>query len=168
MYQTYQTKLNEAYDHVRNGRQLAISYQVVHRPDEGNDDHRVAVIFDYGLTNRITWTWNASGDFKNRKQMRDSQGGRVATEFKGNLTRESLDPLGRAPVALSFGGEAKWMDKMKPQYTFQVKLSVPLGTGLDFPIVYRFANRREQINQNDSEARLGLTVDIGRLVQLFR
>ncbi len=167
-YESYQKLVQEVYDKVRNGRQLAISYQVVKRPDNGNNDHRAEASFDYGLTDRITWTWNASFDYKDRKQLPDSRGGRIATEFKGNVTPESLIPLGRAPVTLSFSGEAKWMEMTKPQYTFQAKLSIPLGTGLDLPIAYRFANRRVQIGQNDSEARLGLTVDVGRLVQLLK
>jgi hypothetical protein len=167
-YETYDDQLRKAYDKVRNGRQFAVSYQVVKRPDNGNDDHRAEIAFDNGLTNRITWTWNASFDYKNRKQALDSRGGRIATEFIGNLSPESSDPLGRAPVTLSFSGEAKWMEMLKPQYTFQAKLSIPLATGLEFPIVYRYANRRDQINQSDSEARLGLTVDVERLIQALR
>ncbi len=167
-YESYQKLVREGYDKVRNGRQLAISYQVVKRPDSGNDDHRAEASFDYGLTDRITWTWNASFDYKDRKNLSRIRGGRVATEFKGNLTPESLNPLGRAPVTLSFSGEAKGMEMMKPQYTFQAKLSIPLGTGLDLPIAYRFANRQAQINQHDSDVRLGLTVDVGRLIQLIK
>lgn len=167
-YESYQKLVREGYDRIRNARQLTVSYQVVKRPDNGNDDHRAEASFDYGLTDRITWTWNASFDYKDRKQLLNIRGGRIATEFKGNLTPESVNPLGHAPVTLSFSGEAKWMEMMKPQYTFQAKLSIPLGTGLDLPIAYRFANRLAQVNQNDSEARLGLTVDVERLIQALK
>lgn len=167
-YENYQKLVREVYDKVRNGRQLALSYQVVKRPDAGNDDHRAEASFDYGLTDRITWTSNASFDYKDRKQLSAIRGGRFATEFKGNLTPESLNPLGRAPITLSFSGEAKWMEQLKPQYTFQAKITIPLGTGIDLPIAYRFANRQAQISQNDSEARFGLTVDVARLIQSLK
>ena len=164
----YQSEVREAYDQIRNARQLAVSYQVVKRPGDGNNDHRAGVSFDYGLTNRITWTSNASFDYKDRKQLADSRGGRVATEFKGNLTPESNDPLGPAPVSIGLAAEAKWLDGLKPQYTLQAKCSIPLGGGINLPIVYRLANRQAQISQTDSEARLGLSVDLARLVHRAR
>ena len=52
--------------------------------------------------------------------------------------------------------------------TFQAGLDIPLVSGIDLPIVYRYANRIALINQTDSEARLGLTFDLSRLVQGFK
>jgi hypothetical protein len=167
-YENYQKLVKDVYDKVRNARQLALSYQVVRRPDAGNDDHRAEASFDYGLTDRITWTLNGSFDYKDRKQLTAIRGGRFATEFKGNLTPENLNPLGGSPVTLSFSGEAKWMEQLKPQYTFQAKITIPLGTGIDLPIAYRLANRQAQISQHDSEARFGLTIDVARLIQSLK
>ncbi len=50
----------------------------------------------------------------------------------------------------------QWLTGQKPQYTFQVKLTIPLSAGIDLPIVYRYANRTALLNQTGAEARLGL------------
>jgi hypothetical protein len=97
----------------------------------------------------------------------DSKGGRFATSFQGDLTKSS-SAWAKTPIRLTFSGEAKWLTSQKPQYTFQSQLSIPLSPGVDLPIVYRYADRTAQINQTDSEARLGLSVDVSRLAQAFK
>jgi hypothetical protein len=146
---------------------LSISYTADIRDAKGNNGHRVELIYDYGLSPRINWTVNASGDYTDRKSATDSKGGRFATSFEGDLTK-SDSAWGKTPLRLSFSGEAKWQTTQKPQYTFESKLSIPLASGIDLPIVYRYANRIAQINQTDSEARLGLSVDISRLTHAFK
>jgi len=167
-FREFQDIVERSYDRIHQGRQLAFSYQVVKRVDNGNDDHRAELIYDHGLTDSITWTVNVSGDYRDRKTARDSRGGRVATEFKGRLTRESDAPFGRTAMNIAFSGEGKWLTKTKPQYTFQAKLTIPVASGIDLPIVYRWAGRRDMIDQTASEARLGFSIDTTRLAQLFR
>ncbi len=159
-----QTLINEVYDSIQKGRQLALSYTFVQRPDNGNDDHRAQLVFDWGLDPRLNWTLNASGDYKDRKIGLDSRGGRLATELQARLGDLSREANSRLPATLSFAGEAKWMTLLKPQYTFQTKLTIPLGAGLNLPISYRWANRKDFIEANDSEVRFGFTVDLGSLL----
>ncbi len=159
--------IQNKYDEISKGRQLSISYTADIRDAKGNNDHRIELIFDYGVSPRINWTVNASGDYTDRKSAVDSKGGRFATSFQGDLTKPG-SAWGKTPVRLTFSGEAKWQTSQKPQYTFESELSVPLVPGVDLPIVYRYANRIAQINQTDSEARLGLSVDISRLAKAFK
>jgi hypothetical protein len=159
--------LQQEYDEISKAPQLSISYTADIRDAKGNNGHRVELIYDYGLSPRINWTVNASGDYTDRKSATDSKGGRFATSFEGDLTK-SDSAWGKTPLRLSFSGEAKWQTTQKPQYTFESKLSIPLASGIDLPIVYRYANRIAQINQTDSEARLGLSVDISRLTHAFK
>ncbi len=159
--------LQDAYDQIHNARQMSISYTADIRDAAGNNDHRAELIFDYGLNPRINWTVNASADYTDRKSAADSKGGRFATSFQGDLTK-SNSAWGKTPIRLTFSGEGKWQTSQKPQYTFESKLSIPLVSGIDLPIVYRYANRIAQINQTNSEARLGLSIDISRLAQAFK
>jgi hypothetical protein len=165
---TLQQEIDDAYDRVRAGRQLAFSSQVISRPDEGHDDYRAQLIYDHGLSNAITMTVNASVDYKDRQTMFDSRGGRVAIEFLGNLTDSAPEAFGRLPITLGFGGESKWMSRVKPEHTFQAKLTIPVSPGVDLPVVYRWANRRELMDRSDSEVRFGLSLDVGRLAQQLR
>jgi hypothetical protein len=167
-FREYQEVVNKAYDRIHHGRQLALSYQVVKRVANGYDNHRAEFIYDYGLSDSITWTVNGSADYVDRKVSTSSVGGRFATDFKGRLTSDSGDPFGKGPIWLSLSGEAKWLTRTKPEYSFQTTLTVPIQTGIDFPIVYRWANRAYSTNQSSSEVHMGLNVDFGRLAQLLR
>jgi hypothetical protein len=162
-FEDYDSALRAAYDKVRNGKQLALSYQSITRADNGYNDHRAEVIYDHGLGHAMTWTSNAGVEIKDRKQAGLFRGRRAATEFKAQLTRENESPFGRAPLTLSFGAEAKWLDGVPAQYTAQARLTVPLASGIEFPIVFRYANRRDLLDQTAQEARFGLVVDLGRL-----
>ena len=159
--------LQQKYDEISKAQQMSISYTANIRDAKGNNDHRVEMIFDYGLSPRINWTVNASGDYTDRKLTPDSKGGRVATSFIGNLTQPD-SAWGKNPITLTFSGEGKWQTSQKPQYTFEAKLTIPLVPGVELPLAYRYANRIAQINQTNSEARMGLSVDIARLAHGFK
>jgi hypothetical protein len=154
--------LQEKYDEISKAQQLSISYTANIRDAKGNNNHRIELIFDYGLSPRINWTVNASGDYTDRKSALDSKGGRVATSFIGNLTQPG-SAWAKNPITLTFSGEGRWQTSQKPQYTFEAKLTIPLVPGVELPLAYRYANRIAQINQTASEARMGLSVDISRL-----
>jgi hypothetical protein len=162
-----QAAIQNAYDKISKGMQMSVSYTADIRDSKGNNNHRGELIFDYGLSDRINWTFNASAEYTDRKMALDSKGGRAATEFQGNLTK-SNSAWGRTPIQLSFSGEAQWLTSQKPQYTFQAKLTIPLSAGIDLPIVYQYANRTALLNQTNSEAKLGLSVDISRLAQALK
>lgn len=157
----------QKYDEISKAQQLSVSYTADIRDAKGNNYHRVELIFDFGLSPRINWTVNASGDYTDRKTSSDSKGGRFATSFQGNLTQPD-SAWGKNPITLTFSGEGKWQTGQKPQYTFESKLTIPLVPGVELPLAYRYANRIAQINQTDSEARMGLSVDISRLAHAFK
>ena len=157
----------QKYDEISKAQQLSISYAADIRDAKGNNYHRAELIFDYGLSPRINWTVNASADYTDRKTSSDSKGGRFATSFQGNLTQPD-SAWGKNPITLTFSGEGRWQTGQKPQYTFESKLTIPLVPGVELPLAYRYANRIEQINQTDSEARMGLSVDISRLAHAFK
>jgi|GEM_PF-3128391 len=167
VFQAERIAVQNAYDKISKGMQVSVSYTANIRDPKGNNDHRAELIFDYGLSSRINWTFNASGDYTDRKMALDSKGGRAATEFQGNLTK-SDSAWGRGPIQISFSGEAKWLTGVKPQYTFQAKLTIPISTGIDLPIAYQYANRTAQLNQTSSEAHLGLSIDVSRLFQALK
>jgi hypothetical protein len=167
VYSRERTVIETAYNKISKGMQMSVSYTANIRDPKGNNDHRAELIFDYGLSSRINWTFNASADYTDRKMAVDSRGGRAATEFRGNLTK-SDSAWGRSPAQLSFSGEAKWQTAQKPQYTFQAKLTIPLSKGIDLPIAYQYANRTALLNQADSEAHLGLSIDVSRLFQALK
>jgi hypothetical protein len=162
-----QAAIQDAYDRISKGMQMSVSYTGDIRDSKGNNNHRGTLAFDYGLSDRINWTFNASADYTDRKMASDSKGGRAATEFQGDLTK-SNSAWGRSPIRVSFSGQAQWLTAQKPEYSFQAKLTIPLTSGVDLPIVYRYANRAAQINKSDSEARLGLSIDVSRLAQAFK
>jgi hypothetical protein len=162
-----QSDVQQTYDAISKGMQVSVSYTADIRDAKGNNNHRAEFIVDHGLSDRINWTLNASADYTDRKMALDSKGGRVATEVQGDLTKAS-SPWGRSPIQISFSGEGIWLTSQKPQYTFQAKLTIPLTAGINLPIVYKYANRTAQLNQTDSEARLGLSIDISRLAQALK
>jgi hypothetical protein len=154
--------IRSTYDKIAKAPQLSIAVTANQRTGQGNNNYQAELIYDYGLSSRINWTVNASFNYTDRKSAADSRGGRVATSFEGDLTPPAAG-WSKSPLRLSFSGEGDWLTKQLPQYTFQVKLTVPVAAGFDVPIVYQYANRAAQLNQPDSQVRLGLTVDLSRI-----
>lgn len=167
-FQEIRTAIDSAVEGIRNRAQLAVGYNAKLRKNPGYQDHQFTLIYDHGLTDRISWTVNGAGDIKNRRTTENRKGAKLATEFLGQLTLPQSELWGRAATTLSLSGEAKWQDKSKPVYTVQAKLSIPIGTGIDLPVIYRYATRTANSGQSNPEAKLGLTIDTGRLMQLLR
>ncbi len=167
-FQLLRAELEAANSGIRNRAQFAVAYTAKLRRDEGNHDHQFTLIYDHGLTDRLSWTVNAAGNVKDRRTTGSEHGGRIGTEFLSQLTTPGSEMWGRTPMTVSFSGEAKARTKEKPTFTFQARLTIPIATGIDLPIVYRFANRTVMSAEANPETRLGLTVDTGRLMQLFR
>jgi len=160
--------INDTYDQIKQGMQLAIATNYINRPDAGTNDLRASLIFDYGLSPRVNWTMNGSFDHRDRKMALDTKGGRFATEFLGRLTGYEDALWGRQPITLAFAGEGKWLTRQKPQYSVQAKLTIPISAGLDFPIVYRWAKRIDLVDKEGKELKMGLSVDLGSLSQLLK
>jgi hypothetical protein len=167
-FQLVRTALEAAHRGIRNRAQFAVAYTGKLRKDEGYNDHQFTIIYDHGLTDRLSWTVNAVGDVRDRRTSDNVHGARLAMEFLGQLTSPGDELWGRTPMTLSISGEAQARDSQKPTFTFQAKLTIPISTGIDLPVIYRFANRTPTSEETDPEARLGITIDTGRLAQLFR
>ena len=161
-----QKAFQDTYDRIHRRAQVALAYTGNLRPGLGNDNHRSSLIVEYGLSNRINWTFNASGDYVDVKDGIDLRGGTGSTEILIDVIRPSSPT--RTPVRLALGGQGSWITKLQPQYTAQAMLSIPLGEGVELPLVYRYANRFARINQSSSELRLGFAVDIGRIAQALK
>jgi hypothetical protein len=137
----YREQLNNAYDSIRNGPQFAFSCQMF------KNNNRMQAIFDYGLGNSVTWTWNAStADFRTV---------RAASEFKARLTPERS-----RPITISAAAETRWLTGLNPEYAVQGKLTLPISPGVDFPIVIRYRNHSGPMVVTG-----GVTLDVGRLRQ---
>jgi hypothetical protein len=159
---TLQKQIRSAYDEIKGGQQLAVAYTSNTRPGTGYDEHRAELIFDYGISARIMWTANGSFDYLDKNAAGSTSEGRFATEFVGDLTHPA-DPAGRLPIRASVSGQFFWSKGNQIQRDLQAKLTVPLTTGVDLPFVYRYTNSTER-DVSGAEAKVGLTVDLGRLL----
>lgn len=157
----FRQQVQQAYDQIQGGAQLALVYTATLRRADGFDQHRGEIAYDYGLSPRLTWTANGSVDVLDRKAAGSSIGGRVATEFVGDLTGPG-SAWGKTPIRLSFSGEVKWADGESTAKALQAKLTIPIASGFELPIVYRYGNPSTQATAG-SEGRVGLAVDLSRL-----
>lgn len=164
----YQTIVEKSYDRIHQGAQLALAYSGVLRSAPGYDHHKASVIYDYGLSDSITWTFNGAGDYIDRKSLPAIRGGTVATQFLGRLTGESSDPNGRRAMTLAFSGQAKWLTQTKPQYTVQSTLTIPLAAGIEVPVAFQWANRKLLLDHSGPELHVGLNVDVARVTAMFK
>jgi hypothetical protein len=155
------------YDQIQKAAQLAVIYTATIRTAGGFNKHRAAIAYDYGLSPRVTWTANCSVDYVDKKAFGSSStSGRVATEFIGDVT-SSGEGWSRAPIRLSFSGEVKWASDESTTARVQTKLTIPLTAGFDLPIAYQYGKPDAQ-SASGSEARVGLSVDLSRLLQSTR
>lgn len=160
--------ISGAVDRIRRARQLAIAYYTKQREDDGTDEHRAELIFDYGFTERLNWTVNASFDFSDRKQSEDTRAGRVATEFQAKFGGAGVRAWSARPVVLSGSGEASKDPDSDWLVRAQVKIVVPVTTGVDVPIAYTYANRDTDEFESGSRLRFSLAIDPVRLRERFR
>jgi hypothetical protein len=153
--------IRTAYDNIHDGQQLAVVYTAKLRPDAGYNDHRVELAFDYGLSPRITWTANGSYDYTDRKSLGSDRQGRFATEFVGDVTRGD-EGWGRTPIRLAFSGQVTWKEGERASTDVQAKFTIPITTGVELPVVYRYGN--SPLGAADGpQARVGLSIDLARL-----
>lgn len=166
VYASLRDEVQHTYDRIQQGAQLAVIYTTTVRKAGGFNNHRAAIAYDYGLSPRVTWTANGSVDYFDKKAFGSSRSGRVATEFIGDLT-SSGEGWSRAPIRLSFSGEITWASDESTATRLQTKLTIPIAAGFDLPIVYRYGKADAQ-SASGSEARVGLSVDLSRLMQSTR
>lgn len=117
----------QKYDEISKAQQLSVSYTADIRDAKVNNYHRVELIFDYGLSPRINWTVNASGDYTDRKTSSDSKGGRFATSFQGNLTQPRLS-VGEKPNYAHLQRRGQVADRPEATIHFRIQADDPAGT----------------------------------------
>lgn len=158
----------QSYDKISQGPQLSAAYTANLRSGVGYNTHRGEVVFDLGLTPRVSWTANSSADWTDRKSAgSNSIGGRFATEFQASLTQPPATSA-YSPVVVAFSGQGVWATAQKPGYSGQVKVSIPIAPGIDLPVAYRYANRVAQLDQSDSSGLLGISFDLARFLPRTR
>jgi hypothetical protein len=161
-------KITEAVDQIQRGQQLSVAYFTKLREDDGTDEHRAELIFDYGLSTRLNWTMNASFDYSDRKLQEDTKKGRFATEFQAKLSNPGSQLWSARPVMLSASTEITKDPDTDVLIRAQAKLVVPLTTGVDVPIAYTYANRDAEGITSGSQLKFSLAVDPVRLRERFR
>ena len=115
--------------------------------------------FDWGLSQWLNWTANASMDFWDAKTFGPNRsGGRAATEFQYRVTE---DPNTVQPYVISFSGFGEWLTHTAPTYKAQIKLTIQLGqkTGVSVPASITYASRTDLIQESHTEAPFGFSFD---------
>ena len=157
-----------AVEQIQRGRQLAFAYYTKQREDDGTDEHRAELIFDYGLSTRLNWTVNASFDHGDRKTRDDTRSGRFATEFQAKMSNPGSARWTARPVVLAGGIEgtrpsgADWLIRV------QAKLLIPVTAGVDLPIAYAYASRDHEGIESGSRLKFSVAVDPVRFRERFR
>ncbi len=160
----------EAVERIQKARQLSVAYFTKQRQDEGTNEHRLELIFDYGLSDRLNWTVNGSYDHKDRKkaEMKDSDSGRLATEFQAKLTGRGSQVWSAAPVLIAGSAEASKESGADWLVRTQVKVTIPVAAGITIPVAHTYASRASEGIEAGSAFRFSLSIDPVRLRERFR
>jgi hypothetical protein len=157
-----------AVQQIQRGRQLAVGYNATIREDDGTDEHRAELIFDYGFSTRLNWTVNASVEVGDRKTLEETRSGRFATEFQAKMSNAGAGVWSPRPVLLSGSIEGTKAENADWLVRAQAKLVIPLTTGVDVPIAYTYANRDHDGIDSGSRLKFSLAVDPVRFRERFR
>jgi hypothetical protein len=152
---------------IQKAPQISVAYFTRVREDDGTDEHRLELIADYGLSQRLNWTLNASFDYGDRKTQEDTKKGRVATEFQAKLGSPT-PATGAKAATLAGSGEASKDPGTDWLLRAQIKLTVPILAGIDIPIAYSYANRDSEGITSGSQLKFSMAVDPVRLREYFR
>lgn len=151
---------------IRRAPQLSLTLQTKQRDGKGTDEYRAGMLFDYGLYQRVNLSLNGTFDYSDSKVVGgDTRGGRLAGEAIFQLTPEKSLVGPSRPFLFHISSEAKWGTQNKPAYTGQLKLTIPLFDGIDFPVSVSFANRTGLIKESTVRGRFGFTLDLAKLLK---
>lgn len=161
------TTTAEVIGKIRRAPQLSFTFQSKLRNENGNDEYRTGLLFDYGVWERFNISLNGTFDYDDSKTIGgDTRAGRFAAEGIFRLTPNKSAFGDPRPLLLSTSAEAKWANNNKSTYTGQLKLTIPIPglTGMNFPISVSFANRSDLIDERVVRGRFGFTIDITKLL----
>jgi hypothetical protein len=159
-----------AVEQIQKARQLSIAYFTKLRQDDGTDEQRLELIFDWGLSERLNWTVNGSYDHKDRKKadVQDANSGRLATEFQAKLTGPGDQIWSATPVLISGSADVSKESGADWLIRTQVKVVVPVATGINIPVAYTYASRASEGVEAGSAFKFSLSIDPVRLRERFR
>jgi hypothetical protein len=164
-------KLNETtadvIGRIRRAPQLSFTFQSKLRNEDGKDEYRTGLLFDYGVWDRFNVSLNGTFDYADSKVIGgDTRAGRFAAEGIFQLTPNESSLGDPRPLLLSTSAEAKWANNDKSTYTGQLKLTIPIPglTGVNFPISVSLANRSDLIDEKVVRGKFGFTIDITKLL----
>ena len=159
---------NGVYNKLRRKPQLAIECQTSQRPDKEVDIHRVQLMFDAGLNDRVFLTLNGGYEYTDFVRVgADLRGGRAAAEIRYNLNEASaFNSL--SPVFASLAAESKWMNNSLNVYRGQIRFSIPVSKGVTFPISVGYSSRPELLTESGVYGKFGLEFDFAKLAAALR
>jgi hypothetical protein len=158
----------KAIEAIRRAPQWSVTFQNNLGKDGAADRYRVESTFDYGLPPKVNLSLNGSFDYKTADmQQSRTRGGRFAAEGQFQLTPEAR-LSGKQPWLLNVSADGSWMTGSTPTYKTQLKLTIPIMSGINFPVSVTYANRTDLIKEADVKGRFGFTFDFAKLMQSFK
>jgi hypothetical protein len=155
----------EDIEKIRKAPQLAFTFNTKQRKEDGTDEYRAGLAFDYGLHDRVGVTLNATFDYADSKSIgADTRGKRISGDANFKLTRDRNPFGGTGPYIFTVSGESKWMNNQPSTVTGQAKLTIPIFDGISLPISVSVANRSELIKETTVRGRVGFSFDFTKLL----
>ena len=155
----------KAFETIRRKPQLSFIFQSKLRTGTGIDEYQTGLTYDYGLYRRLNLTVNGTFNYRNSPAIgADTRGGKLAAEARFQLTPDKNILGGTGPFLFSMSSSAEWLTKTKPTYIGQAKFTIPVYSGIDFPISISFSNKTELIKESKIRGRFGFTFDLAKLL----
>jgi len=154
-----------AVQRIQSAFQLSVTGQATIADSQAqNSDYRAEIVAERGLSNGFNFTGNASFDYVNSHVIGgDTRGGRAALDIQRLFITNKTYATGKKPISLDFSGEGDWFQTFHPSYVGQVKLTIPLVSGIDLPLSFSYASSADLLHEAHAIGKLGLTFDLARI-----
>lgn len=155
----------KAFETIRRRPQLSFIFQSKLRKGTGVDEYQTGLTYDYGLYRRLNLTLNGTFNYRNSPLIgADTRGGKLAAEARFQLTPDKNLLGGTGPFVFSMSSSAEWLTKTKPTYVGQAKFTIPIYSGINFPISVSFSNNSGLIKESKVRGQFGFTFDLAKLL----
>lgn len=160
--------LSQAVARLERRPQMALDFQTVQRENDGADIYRAQLIFDAGLENGWFVTLNGGLDYADSKVIGgDLRSGRAAGELRYDLVRPPSESF-RAPLQVAFGGEGLWA-KDDWTYRVQVRLNVPVASGVSIPLSFGYGTPELiRVQEKEVYGKVGISFDFSKVIAAMR
>jgi hypothetical protein len=165
-YSALQKEINDKIAEIQKAPQLSISGQaLIGSGAMATSDYRGQLAFEAGLPKNFNFTANASFDYINSPKIgADTRGARVATDLQYIFKRAAASSqAAKSPVSVEVSGEGDWFQSYNPSYVGQVKLTIPIATGVDFPISASYGSKSSLLHEQHLVGKFGLTFDVSKI-----